>query len=99
MISAITPIALPQVNAKRLEPAVVSRLRTQRFDVFQLDATAFPGNSGSPLFSADSGEVFAIVNKGLVTGTKEAALSNPTGITYAIPIRYLHDLLTRNSPP
>ena len=32
----------------------------------------------------------------LVKGSRESALSNPTGITYAIPARHVHDLLERN---
>jgi serine protease Do len=30
-----------------------------------------------------------------VKGKKEAALSNPSGITYAIPANYINDLLRR----
>jgi S1-C subfamily serine protease len=61
--------------------------------VFQLDATAYPGNSGSPIYDPETGEVIGIVNMVLVKGTKEAALSSPTGITYAIPSRHLKALL------
>ncbi len=31
----------------------------------------------------------------LVKGTKEAALSSPSGITYAVPARYLLELLQK----
>jgi len=31
----------------------------------------------------------------LVRGTRESALSNPTGISYAIPVRFVRDLLQR----
>jgi hypothetical protein len=37
--------------------------------------------------------VLAIVNMVLVRGSRESALANPTGITYAIPVRHLHELL------
>jgi hypothetical protein len=37
--------------------------------------------------------VVAIVNMVLVRGTRESALSQPTGITYAIPAQYLRELL------
>ena len=50
MISAITPIAIPQARAAELDPAVIRRLATGTFPVFQLDATAYPGNSGSPIY-------------------------------------------------
>jgi S1-C subfamily serine protease len=95
MIAAITPIAIPQRRASDLNPATVHRLTTGSFPVFQLDATAYPGNSGSPIYDPDTGEVIGIVNMVLVKSTKEAALTHPTGITYAIPARHLQDLLER----
>jgi S1-C subfamily serine protease len=61
--------------------------------VYQLDATAYPGNSGGPLLDAHGGQVVGIVNMVLVKGTRESALTNPTGITYAIPVRFARDLL------
>jgi hypothetical protein len=39
--------------------------------------------------------VVAIVNSVFVKGTKEAALTAPSGITYAIPAERLKDLLER----
>ena len=46
------------------------------------------GNSGSPLFDTRTGEVVGILNMVFVKGTRESALSNPTGISYAIPIQW-----------
>ena len=93
MIAAITPIAIPQARAADLEPATLRRLSSGSFPVFQLDATAYPGNSGSPIYDPETGDVIGIVNMVLVKGTKESALTNPTGITYAIPSRHLQALL------
>jgi len=93
MISAITPIAMPQGNAAQLNPAVIHRLTRGSFPVFQLDATALPGNSGSPIYDPASGEVLGIVNMVFVKGTKEAALKEPSGITYAVPSSHLEALL------
>jgi S1-C subfamily serine protease len=93
MISAITPIAIPAAHSSQLKPDLVRRLGTGPFTVFQLDATAYPGNSGSPVYDAVTGEVIGIVNMVFVKGTKEAALTQPSGITYAIPSRYLIELL------
>lgn len=93
MIAAITPIAIPQASAADLNPALVHRLASGRFSVFQLDATAYPGNSGSPIYDPASGQVLGIVNMVFVKGTKEAALSQPSGITYAMPARHLAALL------
>ena len=59
-------------------------MREGTFPIFQLDATAYPGQSGSPLYDGASGEVVGIINMVLVKSTKESALSQPSGISYAI---------------
>jgi len=91
-VSAITPIAIPQLSARRLSQKMVRRL-SEPYDVFQLDATAYPGNSGSPLYDVRSGVVVGILNKVFVKGTKENLLKEPSGISYAIPIEYAVSLL------
>ena len=93
IISAITPIALPSATANQLNEKVIKRLRAGSFEVYQLDATAYPGNSGGPLFDVERGEVIAVINMVFVKGTKESALTQPSGITFAVPVRYLNDLL------
>jgi S1-C subfamily serine protease len=93
MVSAVTPIAIPQGNAAQLDPAVVHRLSSGSFAVFQLDATAYPGNSGSPVYDPATGEVIGIVNMVFVKRTKESALTDPSGITYAVPANHLRALL------
>jgi serine protease Do len=95
MIAAITPIAMPSANADRLDPKVVRRIQGGAFKVLQLDATAYPGNSGSPLYDIGTGEVMGILNMVFVKGTKEAALSQPSGISFAIPAEYLRELMER----
>jgi S1-C subfamily serine protease len=95
LIAAITPIAIPQRRAADLDAPTLRRLASGSFPVFQLDATAYPGNSGSPIYDPDTGEVLGIVNMVLVKGTKESALKDPTGITYAIPARHLKALLAQ----
>ena len=95
MIAAITPIAIPPPVAAQLDARVARRLATGSFPVFQLDATAYPGNSGSPVYDPESGEVLGIINMVFVKGTKEAALTQPSGITYAIPASHLQALLAK----
>jgi S1-C subfamily serine protease len=64
--------------------------------VYQLDIVAYPGNSGSPVYLSNSGDVFAVINKVFVNGTREAALSMPSGITYAIPIKHVYQLAEKH---
>jgi S1-C subfamily serine protease len=93
IIASITTAALPAATAQQLDPRALLRLREGNYELFQLDATAYPGNSGGPLLDADTGQVLGIVNMVLVKGGRESALSNPTGISYAVPVRHLHELL------
>ncbi len=95
IVSAITPIGIPQGNARDLNPALVRRLAKDVFQVYQLDATAYPGNSGSPLYDPVSGEVLGVLNMVFVKSTKESILSDPSGISYAIPVEHLHALLAQ----
>lgn len=92
MVSAVTPIVAPQNTQGQLTAEVIARLRNP-YDVLQLDATAYPGNSGSPLYEPQSGRVVGVVNMVFVKETRENVLERPSGITYAIPVRYVHDLL------
>lgn len=96
MIAALTPIVIPAVRANKLDARAARRLAAGAFLVFQLDGTAYPGNSGSPVYDPASGEVIGIVNSVFVKGTKESALAHPSGITYAIPARKLGELLERS---
>lgn len=92
MVSAITPVAIPQMASGELTDTVIARLR-HPFNVFQMDATAYPGNSGSPLYNPETGEVIGIINMVFVKESKETVLQKPSGISYAIPIKYAKRLL------
>jgi S1-C subfamily serine protease len=63
------------------------------FKAFQLNATAYPGNSGSPVFELDNGRVVGVINSVAIKETRENLLKSPSGITYAIPSRYIMPLL------
>ncbi|MBL8398617.1 MAG: trypsin-like peptidase domain-containing protein [Candidatus Accumulibacter sp.] len=97
IISAITPIALPANSVRALNARAVSQIRRGAFDIYQLDATAYPGNSGGPLYEAERGEVIGVINMVLVKETKESVMSKPSAISYAIPVKFLRELLTRAS--
>ena len=68
IIAAITPTIIPVNDSRQISIAMLKRLRDP-YLVYQLDATAYPGNSG---------------------------ISKPSGITYAIPVKYLHKLLKQH---
>lgn len=91
IISSITPVATPAQSTKTLSIKQLKALKNS-YRVYQLDATAYPGNSGSPVYDPNTGQVIAIINKVLVKKTKESLLSNPSAITYAIPAKYLKAL-------
>lgn len=93
MISALTPIALPTGSSNQLNQQAISRLKSGVFPIFQLDATAYPGNSGSPLYDPETGEVVGILNMVFVKGSKETGLTQPSGISFAIPIEHLQQML------
>jgi S1-C subfamily serine protease len=95
MVASITPIVIPPPTSDRLEPSVVRRLQRGSFPVYQLDGTAYPGSSGSPLYDGGTGEVVGVVNMVFVKGLKENALAQPSGISYAIPVRHLRELVTK----
>ncbi len=94
IVSAITPIAIPALSDRQLNPRMLGHLGTP-FEVFQLDAIAYPGNSGSPLYDVDSGEVVGVVNSVFVKESKESVLSTPSGISYAIPVTHVYNLLLK----
>ncbi|MCE4554100.1 S1C family serine protease [Roseateles cellulosilyticus] len=86
IVSARSAVAVPASDSAGLNPRAVRQLRDGAFEVLQLDAIAYPGNSGGPVFDLETGEVIGVLQGGVVKGTREAALSSPTGITYAVPV-------------
>lgn len=94
IVSSIAPIALPQAGAQVLNEKSIRKLREGSFNIFQLDATAYPGNSGGPVFDIESGRVIGVINMVLIKGSRESALSNPSGISYAIPVDSVRRLLS-----
>ena len=92
IISVISPVVIPVDSTRTLDVNMIRRLKNP-YDVFQLDATAYPGNSGSALYDAETGEVIGVINKVFVKETKEKVLENPSGITYAIPVKHVKKLL------
>lgn len=92
-LAAITPVVIPSLNSHKLDARQITQLSRNPFSIYQLDSTAYPGNSGSPLYDAATGKVVGVINAVFVKGLKENAITNPSGITYAIPVNYVHDIL------
>lgn len=97
-LAAITPIVQPSLSSGKLDSRTVARLSAPTFPIYQLDATAYPGNSGSPVYDPQNGVVHAVINMVVVKGLKESAISTPSGISYAIPVRHVRALLDKTTP-
>lgn len=91
-LAAIVPIFTPLQRVAQLDARTLKQAR-DAYEIFELDAIAYPGNSGSPVWHPDTGEVLGVVNSVFVKGAKETALTAPSGITYAIPARYVREML------
>jgi serine protease Do len=95
IVASVTRIALPAATSQQLSARALAELRNGAFEIYQLDATAYPGNSGGPVYDVMTGRVIGVINMVLVRGTRESALTNPTGISYAIPVRFVRELLDK----
>ncbi|MEG3765737.1 serine protease [Alteromonas sp. 14N.309.X.WAT.G.H12] len=95
IVAAYSPNIISAANSQQLSELFLESIK-HPFMVYQLDITAYPGNSGSPVYLADSGEVFSVVNKVFVKETKESAISTPSGITYAIPVEHIYALAEKH---
>ena len=95
IISSVTSVGIAPGSSRQLNAAAVRALRDGNFEVYQLDATAYPGNSGGPLFDPESGELLGVINSMFVKASRESALTSPSGITYAIPAQFVRELIQR----
>lgn len=94
VVAAVVPAVLPLPTGVKLTPELAEAFKNP-YNLYQLDMVVYPGNSGSPLFDAHDGRVIGIINKTLATKTREHLLTDPSGISYAVPIRWVHELLVR----
>jgi len=92
IVASISPVVIPADRASELDAATIRRMR-DAFPIFQLDLTAYPGNSGSPLYHPRTGSVVGVLNMVFVRAGRERALDRPSGISYAIPVNHVRDLL------
>ena len=66
LISSIAALVLPPPTSQFLTEKSVAQLRRGNFQIYQLDATAYPGNSGGPVFDPETGELLAVINLSLI---------------------------------
>jgi serine protease Do len=93
IVSALTPNRSPEHSSFSLDPAAI---RATRYQTYQLDLVAYPGNSGGPLYDIASGDLIGVVNSTFIKSTKEKVLSDPSGISYAIPSGFVRQILIEN---
>ncbi|SEL10140.1 Trypsin-like peptidase domain-containing protein [Roseateles sp. YR242] len=94
IVASITKAALPAPTSNNLSERAIRQLRSGEMEFLQLDITAYPGNSGGPLMDIRTGKVVGVVNMVALKSTRESALSAPSGISYAVPVKYVLPLLT-----
>lgn len=94
-LSAITPVVMPSLGSGKLSAAAIVQLQRDRFRILQLDGTAYPGNSGSPVYDPHTGVVVGVINMVFIKKLKESAITDPSGISYAIPVSYVRELMQR----
>jgi len=94
IVSALTPFAIPVHGGEKLTLERRRKL-AKPFQIYQFDAVAYPGNSGSPVYDINSGKVVAVINSVFVQSSREDLLAKPSGISFAIPIKYAQRLLNK----
>ena len=93
IVAALVPMAIPLPTTAGLEARNVQALRSAPLEILQLDATAYPGNSGSPVIDTQTGLVLAVVSMTMIKGTRESAMTSPSGISYAVPVQHLAGMI------
>jgi serine protease Do len=93
LLSSVANVVMPTPTARQLTERAVLQLREGGFAIYQLDGTAYPGNSGGPLLDAETGRVIGVISMVLAKGSRETTLTHPSGISYAVPVRHVIDLL------
>jgi len=94
IVSAIAPNVIPVASDRQLNREMVTKL-SQPYNIFQLDAVAYPGGSGSPVYEPDTGRVIGVISSVKTKNSKESGISDPSGITYAIPVSHVRALLKK----
>ena len=94
VVAAVAPAVPPLPTGAKLTPQIAAAIK-KKYNLYQLDIVAFPGNSGSPLFDARNGIVLGVINMTIATKTREHLFDKPSGIAYAVPVRWIHEIIRR----
>ncbi|MBN7797474.1 S1 family peptidase [Parahaliea mediterranea] len=98
IVAATTPLATPVARSEQLGAAQLRAIR-DGFSVYQLDALALPGHSGSPVFLTSKPAVVAVLMGSLKVGLPDVAgESINLGVGYAVPVKHLRALLQDLGP-
>ena len=76
MISAVTPVVIPQLSGQQLDKKILIRL-TAPYDVFQLDATAYPGNVAARFTNSTADKWWALSTKCSSKKPRKPSCKNP----------------------
>lgn len=92
-LAGVVPFTVPTVRGAQLSAKGIKARRGGNFPVFQLDATAFPGNSGSPLYDPVDRKVYGIISMVFRASADTNPAERPSGITFAVPASHIVTLL------
>jgi S1-C subfamily serine protease len=93
IVSSVAPIAFPPDFGGAVDEALL-RKTIRPFNAFRLDATAYPGNSGSPVYQPQTGRVIGVINSVQALDGRDSAIEDPSGTSFAIPVDYVRKLLS-----
>jgi serine protease Do len=96
IVASVVASALPSSNARQLNEGRCCGCAKEASSCCNWMPRPTQATAVGPLLDVEPvAQVVGVVNMVLVKGNRESALSHPTGITYAVPARYLHDLMGR----
>ncbi len=94
-VSATVPAVLPMPRGVKLTEKLKKHIENP-YNMYQLNIIMYPGNSGSPLVDTKSHKVIGIINSVMGRSVREHLVSHPTGISYAIPAKWIKRILLEN---
>ncbi len=97
-ISAVVPAVKPMPRGVKLTERLKKHIQNP-YNMYQLNIIMYPGNSGSVLIDTRTRKAIGIINSVMGRGIREHLVSHPTGISYAIPSKWIKRLLLQQRIP